>query len=122
MAPDWSAHADEEYCYLTTVGRVTGRDHTIEIWFVVVDGRVYLLSGGRDRADWVRNLMAEPRVRLRVAGDDYPATAAVAVDDETSRRARRLLVDKYQDGYDNDLTSWRDTALPVVVTPRSGPG
>jgi len=112
----WDVHADEQYCYLTTLGRVTGREHTIEIWFVVVDGRLYLLSGGRDRADWVRNLMAEPRVRVRIAGDEYRATATVADDDDASRRARQLLVDKYQDGYDNDLTSWRDTGLPIVLT------
>jgi hypothetical protein len=48
--------AGEPYAYLTTVGRRTGRFHRIEIWFAVQDGRMYLLSGGRERSDWVRNL------------------------------------------------------------------
>jgi hypothetical protein len=29
--------ADEEFCYLTTTGRVTGRPHEIEIWFALED-------------------------------------------------------------------------------------
>jgi hypothetical protein len=32
------------------------RSHRIEIWFAVHGGKLYLMSGGRDRADWVRNL------------------------------------------------------------------
>ena len=56
------------FCYLTTRGRRTGRPHTIEIWFVVIEASAYLMAGGRDRADWVRNLMADPAVSLPWAG------------------------------------------------------
>ena len=38
-----------DYCYLTTVGRVSGDAHEIEIWFALNDGILYLLSGGGDR-------------------------------------------------------------------------
>ena len=38
---------DEEYCYLTTMGRVTGNPHQIEIWFGSKNNTLYLLSGGR---------------------------------------------------------------------------
>ena len=34
MKPD-PALAGETYCYLTTTGRVTGKPHTIEIWFAL---------------------------------------------------------------------------------------
>lgn len=46
--------ADEDFCYVTTTGRRSRAPHTIEIWFAVADDAVYLLSGGGDRADWVR--------------------------------------------------------------------
>ncbi|MGZ6980465.1 MAG: nitroreductase/quinone reductase family protein, partial [Acidimicrobiia bacterium] len=59
-----SAYTDEEYCYLTTTGRRTGQPHTIEIWFAVDRGVVYLMAGGRERSDWVRNLVAHPKARL----------------------------------------------------------
>ncbi len=61
-----AAFADESFCYVTTTGRRSGKPHTIENWFAVEDESVYLLSGSGDHADWVRNLIAEPRVRLRL--------------------------------------------------------
>jgi len=56
-----SPWAGEAFVYLTTVGRRTGRAHRIEIWFAIHNERLYLMSGGRDRADWVRNLMRNPQ-------------------------------------------------------------
>src|SRR5437660_11321506 len=46
--------ADEDFAYLTTIGRRSGKQHTIEVWFALHDGRIYMLSGGGDRADWVK--------------------------------------------------------------------
>jgi hypothetical protein len=43
------ALATTEFCYLTTRGRHTGRQHRIEIWFVAHDEGAYLLSDS-DRA------------------------------------------------------------------------
>ena len=42
---------DEDFAYLTTTGRKSGRPHRIEIWFAIDDGKLYLLSGGADKAD-----------------------------------------------------------------------
>ncbi|MFN8402664.1 MAG: hypothetical protein U0V48_03800 [Anaerolineales bacterium] len=39
--------ASEEYCYLTTTGRVTGNPHEIEIWFGMKGDSLYLLSERR---------------------------------------------------------------------------
>lgn len=71
---DW---ADEPYCYLTTTGRRTGRPHEIEIWFVVRDGAVAMISGGGERSDWVANLLADPSVRLRLGPQEHRGTARV---------------------------------------------
>ena len=107
---------DEQFCYLTTTGRRTGRPHTIEIWFAASDRTLYLLAGGRERADWVRNLQATPRVQVRVGADEHPATArVVAPDTEEDGLARRLLLQKYQRPGSGDLGTWGRTALPVAV-------
>jgi deazaflavin-dependent oxidoreductase (nitroreductase family) len=85
MPPDvqpWPARwASEMYVHLTTVGRRTGRPHRIEIWFAGHDERLYMLSGGRERADWVRNLQANSRVTVELGDDglafgDYIVSAA----------------------------------------------
>ncbi len=68
---DPSADADEAFCYLTTTGRRSGQPHTIEIWFAVGRGVVYMMAGGGDRSDWVRNVMADPAVRLQIGEHDW---------------------------------------------------
>ncbi len=110
-----AAPGELDFCYLTTTGRVTGRPHRIEIWFALEDATVYLLSGGRERADWVQNLATEPAVTLQLAGREYPAGARVVHDEGEAGRARRLLYDKYSRRYQGSLERWRDSALPVAV-------
>ena len=114
---DWPGRwAAEPYCYVTTTGRRTGRPHTIEIWFAAHDGRVYMLSGGRDRADWVRNLQADPRVQVRLRGETRAGTARVVRGGTAEDAlARRLLVAKYAGEEEGSLEDWGRTALPVAV-------
>ena len=114
--PDLRALADEDFCYLTTTGRVTGRPHEIEIWFSLVPETrtLYMLSGGRDRSDWVKNLRRNPEVTVRIAGEEVSGRAREARDAEEDELARRLLVEKYESS-PGRLENWRRTALPVAV-------
>lgn len=107
--------ADEPYAYLTTSGRRTGQPHRIEIWFGVHDGRMYLMSGGRERSDWVRNLLANPQVTVEL-GDGTHGGVARAVQEGTAedRRARELLVGKYATPA-NPLDDWKRRSLPVAI-------
>jgi deazaflavin-dependent oxidoreductase (nitroreductase family) len=107
--------ANEPFAYLTTIGRVSGRPHTVEIWFAVRGGSVYLLSGGGDQADWVRNVSRQPRVTLRVGTMEWVGEARIVTDPDEDRLARDLVAGKYQPTYSGDLSSWRDTALPVAI-------
>ena len=112
--PEWVDR--EQFCYLQTTGRVTGRPHVIEIWFAAHGDSIYMLSGGRDRADWVRNLRKNPRVRVRVRDVRYEGTARVIEGEEDERLARRLLAAKYQGWSEGlPLSGWSSTALPVAV-------
>jgi len=109
--------ADEDFAYLTTVGRRTGKPHTIEIWFGLHDGRVYLLSGGGRRADWVRNLTKTPRVRVRIGTRTATGTARVLrAGTREDELARRILDGKYEGWREGKrLSSWAKTALPVAI-------
>lgn len=111
----WEQH---QFCYLTTTGRQTGRPHEIEIWFAVEGGSLYLLSGGGERSDWVRNLLANPAVNVRVGAATATATARVVTDPDEDALARRLLAGRYQ-GWREGMTfgTWARTALPVALDP-----
>ena len=109
------AVADEDYCYLTTTGRVSGRPREIEIWFGLHGSRLYMLAGGRERADWVRNLMRDPAVAVRIGGEQLPGRGRVVEDPEEGALARRLLFEKYSPGYGGNLEDWRQNALLVAV-------
>jgi deazaflavin-dependent oxidoreductase (nitroreductase family) len=110
-----SDHADLDYCYLTTTGRVTGRPHEIEIWFALHGDTLYLLSGGGERSDWVRNLIRDPQVTIRIGDLLHAATARVVTDDDERELAGTLLVEKYRPRYSGDLTTWQQRSLPVAV-------
>lgn len=107
--------ADDDYCYLTTTGRITGHPHRIEIWYSAVPGMLYLMAGAGMESDWVRNLVARPPVTVEIDGVVHEATGRVIEDAQEQERARTLVFDKYQPRYRGDLTEWRETALPVVL-------
>lgn len=114
MSQRLAPHADTTYAYLTTVGRTSGEPHRIEIWFAVDGDRVLLMSGGRDRSDWVKNLVANPRVRIEIEGEAFIGTArVVSASEPEDALARDLLVAKYQKA--DELTEWRVNSLPVLI-------
>ena len=100
------------FLYLTTTGRRTGLAREIEIWFTERGDRYYLIAEHRERADWVRNLQAQPRVHVRLGNRQFDATARV-VDDarepELASAVKALSDAKY---------GWSD-GLIVEITQQS---
>jgi deazaflavin-dependent oxidoreductase (nitroreductase family) len=93
---DWlTANADVECCDVTTTGRRTGRPHEIEIWFGVMDGSMYLISGNGPSADWYRNVLAHAEVVVRLGGEHRTGRAGVVTDPEERKRCGDLMGAKY---------------------------
>ena len=117
MRPE--ASDEQEYLYLTTRGRKTGRAHQIEIWFTRRGRSYYLVAEHGLRAHWVQNLLVEPRVRWRVGTANLVGRARV-VRAETAPAlgdALHLRSDRAE------LTTSRaphDQARAEVTTTRSG--
>jgi deazaflavin-dependent oxidoreductase (nitroreductase family) len=96
--------------YLTTTGRVSGQPREIEIWFAERAGLFYLIAEHREHAKWVRNIQAQPQVKVRVAGRQFAATARVVYDDgepQLTAAVKALFDAKY---------SWSN-GLVVELTP-----
>lgn len=103
------------FCYLTTTGRLSGQPHRIEIWFAAHPERstIYILSGGRERSDWVRNLREDPHCTVEIGDATFTGTGRVVADADEDALARTLVFEKYRE--DDDLEEWRVIALPVAV-------
>jgi deazaflavin-dependent oxidoreductase (nitroreductase family) len=113
-------------CDIETIGRVTGLPRRIEIWFAADPDRdrIYLLSGGRDEAHWVRNIRANGGVRVRLGGRWFTGRAADIGGGPDDALARRLLAAKYEGWIDGrSLRAWARRSLPVAIDlPRNEDG
>jgi deazaflavin-dependent oxidoreductase (nitroreductase family) len=107
----------EAVCYLTTTERKTGKPHEIEIWFGIRDGTLYLLSGGRDSVDWVKNIRRDPRVRVRINSQGAARNARfIRPGTKEDASARELLDAKYLGWREGKkLSSWARESLPVAI-------
>lgn len=88
-------HAEVECCDIVTTGRGTGSPHEIEIWFGVMDGAMYLISGNGSSADWYLNMLAEPIVTVKLAGEQWIGRARAVTDVDERRRCGDLMGAKY---------------------------
>jgi deazaflavin-dependent oxidoreductase (nitroreductase family) len=105
----------DDYCYLTTTGRRSGRPHRIEIWYAAHGDTLYLLSGGGGSSGWVRNICADPVVLVELSGDVHHARGRVLEAGDEAAQARSLVFAKYAPRYEGDLVRWRDRALPIAI-------
>jgi deazaflavin-dependent oxidoreductase (nitroreductase family) len=75
-------------CDITTFGRKSGEPRRLEIWYFVVEGRVYI-TGTPGQRDWYANLGVNPRMIFHVkqgALADLPAHAALITGPAERRR------------------------------------
>lgn len=114
MTADFPQLAGEAFCYLTTTGRVSGRPHTIEIWFALSEQTLYLLFGGLERSDWVKNAWRQPNVTVKIADMVLTGHARPVNDAEEDALACHLIGEKYHKS-EEDLDAWLRSALPVSV-------
>ena len=106
----FEAVRDLPFLYLTTTGRKTGLPRRIEIWFIVHQGSFYIFAERFHKADWVRNIVRTPGVRVRVGERSLDATAEVldrTRDGAEWETVRDLARAKY---------GWGE-GLPVRITP-----
>jgi deazaflavin-dependent oxidoreductase (nitroreductase family) len=101
----------EDCCCLTTTGRVSGEPREVELWFERERDTVYMLSGNGVLSAWVRNILAEPAVKLRIDGEAFEGRAQVVGDDEEIARVRELVAGKYE----RLDSAWRREGVPVAV-------
>jgi deazaflavin-dependent oxidoreductase (nitroreductase family) len=79
---------------LTTTGRVSGKERVTPLQYEEIDGEIYVASARGVRADWYRNIAANPQVTVRYKGRQFtglaePTTDPVRIADFLDIRLKR---------------------------------
>jgi len=85
---------DQRNVQLTTIGRRSGKPHTVPVWFVVDGDRIYLSTLDPTR-DWVRNAKANPQVGFDFGGRVLAGQLHAVTDPSLDAKIVRALRDKY---------------------------
>ncbi len=99
-------------CRLITTGRKTGNPREIRIWFAAVEDRVFMLAGGREGAHWVRNVQADPVVRVRIGRRTFDGRGRPIEGEPDDAVAREAIAAKYGT---QGLETWLRESLPVRI-------
>jgi deazaflavin-dependent oxidoreductase (nitroreductase family) len=87
--------ASEKLMRLTSIGRKTGRVHTVTIWFALRDGKVYLSHEGEE-TDWMKNIKKNSRVHFEIGGERFSGRARyLERDTPEAVTAKTSLYEKY---------------------------
>lgn len=98
--PNWDFVADVETVQLETR---PDDPYSVNTWVGSYDGRLVVPTSlilGDDEPterEWVRNVQADPRVRLRIEGVVYELKAERVEDEATLEGARAALLSKYEE-------------------------
>ena len=99
-----------QFLYLTTTGRKTARQYTIEIWFIEYNTRYYIISEHKKSSDWVKNIIFNPNVSFDVNNKAYKGYARVvdkSKEPVLANAVSDLMFSKYRwnDGLIVEITS-----------------
>jgi deazaflavin-dependent oxidoreductase (nitroreductase family) len=75
---------------LETVGRKTGQRRLTAVGGSVVDNQFWMVSEHGEHSDYVRNIKADPAVRVRIGGQWRSGIACLLPDDDPKLRLRSL--------------------------------
>lgn len=109
---------------ITTIGRKTGQERRIEIYFHHFDGDYFLTGRPGRRRDWEANIESNPRFTLhlkRGVSEDVPVVGEPEPDREERKRVlRRARIESWgadPDEVDESIDRWADQAPFIRFRP-----
>ena len=75
---------------LTTIGRRTGLPRSVELRMVYLEGRFYASSANVQSKHWCRNLIKNPAVKVKAAGESFACEAREVKDEKLRARVLDL--------------------------------
>lgn len=116
--PEIGRVEDEKYIHLTTIGRNTGRTHTVELWFAIAGGKIYLSHEGA-YTDWMKNIIENNSVEYGIRDVHFKGRARIVTGGDVFEIGKRALYIKYYGHASKEIIDdWFSLSTVVEITPQ----
>jgi deazaflavin-dependent oxidoreductase (nitroreductase family) len=106
-----------QYIYITTKGRRTGKPHTVQVWFAYADGKIYLSHEGA-YTDWMKNLEKNEKVNGKIANMNFEAKAKIVGESNSREIGKKALYEKYYKSASKAvIDDWFSLSTVIELTP-----
>ncbi len=106
-----------QYIYLTTKGRKTGKAHTVQIWFAYAHGKLYLSHEGA-YTDWMKNLEKNEMVNGKINAVNFEAKAKIVGEGNAREQGKKALYEKYYKPASKAvIDDWFSISTVIELTP-----
>jgi hypothetical protein len=115
--PELGGLSREKFIYLSTTGRITGKTHTVELWFASRKGKVYLSHEG-EPTDWMKNIQKNPDVEYKIGGKSYFGKGRVFEKGPEFENGKLALYEKYYGkAPKKKVDDWFSLSKVIALTP-----
>lgn len=115
MSDDLKQYSAGSTVRLTTTGRTSGRQHTVTIWFVVLDADRFYVQHVRGRAHWYKNAIKTPDVQVDFGAGPRPGRLTPISDPLEIKRVLALFRRKYLMAWLVQLLGIRQQPVAAVI-------
>lgn len=108
---------------LTVTGRKTGQKISVPVWFIISDGKLYLLPVHGSDTQWYRNILKNPSIRVDARGEEAEFRVTPVKEAESVKAIITKFREKYGAGDVKKYYSKFDVAVvgeSVRREPRGG--
>ena len=107
----------EKFAYLTTVGRRSGKVHTVELWFAWSGDKIFLSHEGAF-TDWMKNIAHSHKARLRIGKLNFEADGRIVQEGEARELGKKALYEKYYGSAPKvTIDDWFELSTIIELTP-----
>ncbi len=115
--PELGGLSHEEFIYLSTIGRITGKTHNVELWFAWRDGKVYLSHEG-EQTDWMKNIRKNPDVKFKIGSRPFSGKGRVFEKGPEFEVGKVALYEKYHGKAPKEkVDDWFSLSKVIALTP-----
>ena len=87
-----------EEIQLIVKGRITGKETSRPVWFVLRDNHILLLPVTGSRSQWFKNTVKNPQVKITIEGEAYTGETQPLMDKRDIQEVVDLFKKKYGEG------------------------